>query len=212
MTLKQLLESKAACLEAIEWVGDRDLQTAWAECERGDWMFWLCGKMEGETDWPNRQQIVIAVCDCAELSLPIFEKKFPKDNRPRLAIETARKWANGIGTTEDVKKVADAAQDAAYAVNASVYGANAGVDAAYTANAAADTAYAASAAYAAANAAANAAYAAYAASAAAYAANAYAAYAANAAADTAVLKQCADICRAKLSIPQRLYLITPKEM
>lgn len=30
--------------------------------------------------------------DCAERVLPHFEKKYPKDNRPRIAIETGRTW------------------------------------------------------------------------------------------------------------------------
>ena len=34
-------------------------------------------------------------CDCAEHVLPIFEKKFPKDARPREFIAVARRFANG---------------------------------------------------------------------------------------------------------------------
>jgi len=30
--------------------------------------------------------------DCAERVLPFFESKYPKDNRPRVAIETGRAW------------------------------------------------------------------------------------------------------------------------
>jgi len=33
--------------------------------------------------------------DCAEHVLPIFEKEHPNDDRPRKAIEAARKYANG---------------------------------------------------------------------------------------------------------------------
>jgi hypothetical protein len=92
---------------------------------------------------------------CAESVIAIYEKHYPNDDRPRQAIEAARKY---------LKKPTNA-----YAANA---------------DAAAAAAYAAYAAYAAANAAANAAYAAYAAAYAAanaYAAAAYAAYAADAA-------------------------------
>lgn len=48
MTNKQLtkqLTAMGACKDAIEWVGERDLKTAWAECERADWMLWLAGNM-----------------------------------------------------------------------------------------------------------------------------------------------------------------------
>jgi hypothetical protein len=99
-----------------------------------------------------KENLRLAAADIAELVLPIYEKAYPNDNRPRKAIEAAR---NGDR---------DAARDAAYAAR----------DAAYAAYAARDAAYAAAyAAYAARDAA----YAAYAARDAAYAA-AYAAYAA----------------------------------
>ena len=41
MTFADQLRKMNACPEAIVWVGDRTLQQAWAECERGDWMAWL---------------------------------------------------------------------------------------------------------------------------------------------------------------------------
>ena len=47
-------------------------------------------------------------CDCAERTLPIFEKKYPEDKRPRQAIEAARKFANGEATQKEL--------DAAWAV------------------------------------------------------------------------------------------------
>ena len=41
MKFSEYLESIKACEIAVLWVGDRDPQTAWAECPRGDWMEWL---------------------------------------------------------------------------------------------------------------------------------------------------------------------------
>ena len=32
---------------------------------------------------------------CAKRVLPYFEKEFPKDKRPRKALETAKKWLKG---------------------------------------------------------------------------------------------------------------------
>lgn len=107
--LKKLLKELGACPEAVRWVGNRTLKRAWAECEQGDWMLWLCGKMEGKKGWSTRQEIVLAACDCAELALPIFEKKYPEDKRPRKAIETARLWAQGKATIEEVKEARRAA-------------------------------------------------------------------------------------------------------
>ena len=41
MTFADKLHKMNACPEAVAWVGDRTLQQAWTECERGDWMAWL---------------------------------------------------------------------------------------------------------------------------------------------------------------------------
>ena len=41
-------------------------------------------------------------CDCAERVLPIFERARPGDNRPRAAIETARRFANGAAAREEL--------------------------------------------------------------------------------------------------------------
>lgn len=37
----------------------------------------------------------IFACDCAERVLPIFEKSYPEDDRPREAIRIKRLWARG---------------------------------------------------------------------------------------------------------------------
>src|SRR5271170_4918306 len=118
MSLKSKLKALGACEDAVEWVGNRPLSTAWSECERGDWMLWLCARMIGEEAWPTHQEIVRASCDCAELVLPIFEKENPKDKRVRECIEVTRKWANGEASVEDVCKARDAADAAAYAADA----------------------------------------------------------------------------------------------
>ena len=149
MTLARSLRAIRACGEAIAWAKDyKTLGAAWKVCERGDWMLWLCGEMEGTKGWPTRQQIVLVCCDCAELSLPIYEKKCPGDERPRTAIETARKWAKGDASIEDVRSDADAA----YAACAAAAAAAAAYAAAYAARRRLrrPAAYAADAAYAAA--------------------------------------------------------------
>ncbi len=43
----------------------------------------------------NEKTARLFAADCAEHVLPIFEKFFPNDNRPRLAIQAARDFANG---------------------------------------------------------------------------------------------------------------------
>jgi hypothetical protein len=107
--------------------------------------------------WNERTQRLFAAA-CAEHVLPIFEKRYPDDDRPRRAIETARLFADGRATAEELENAYAAAAYAAayaYAAYAAYVAANAAANA-YAANAAYVAAYAADAAYAAANAAANA--------------------------------------------------------
>jgi hypothetical protein len=159
--LRQFLESRDACEAAMNWLGDRDSAKMWAECERPDWLIWWAGHTV------PRQELVLAACDCAETALRYVPKG---EDRPRLAIETARRWARGEATVEEVRAsdvaALAAACNAGYAVATAAY---ADADAACAAYAAADAARAADAAARAADA--------YAASAAADAADA-AAYAA----------------------------------
>jgi hypothetical protein len=56
--------------------------------------------------WDEKTARLFAA-DCAERVLYLYEKKYPDDNRPRLAIEAAREYANG--------KISDAERDAAWA-------------------------------------------------------------------------------------------------
>ena len=154
-----VLRGLGACAEAVVWVGDRDFRTALAECSRADWILWLCGRMVDTPTWPTQQQLTLAACACAETALRFVP---PSENRPRLALETARRWARGDATVTlaDVRHAAYAAYAAADAAasDASASDADAAADAAASA-----AAYAA--AYAAADAAAAGAYAAYAAAA-----------------------------------------------
>ena len=123
MTLKRQLKALGACTDAVEWVADRDLLTAWAECERGDWMLWLVGRMQGKEGWPNRQAIVLVACDCAELVLPIYEKRYPNDDRVRNCIAVTRQWASGEASIDDVRTARNAAAYAAAATDAAAYAA-----------------------------------------------------------------------------------------
>jgi hypothetical protein len=101
--LRALLSQLDACQDALNWLGyQRDLETAWAECPRADWMLWLLGHMAGQEGWPTRVQVVLAACECVEPAL----RRIPAgEERPRRAIEVARAWASGeIG--EDVVEAA----------------------------------------------------------------------------------------------------------
>ena len=61
-------------------------------------------ELVGRTD---HKTLAIWACDCAERVLPFFERKHPKDDRPRRAIEAGRAWARtGIFKMADVRKAA----------------------------------------------------------------------------------------------------------
>jgi len=155
------------CDEALTWATRyHSPLAAWKACKRGDWMLWLLGKFSGPPESEGRKKLVLCACECARLSLPSYQKKYPGDERVARCIETAERWANGEATIEELRTARAAAYSAAAAAYAA-YSAAADGDAAYSA--AADAAYSAAAA-------------------------AYAAYSA-AAAREETLAKCADIVR-----------------
>ena len=200
------------CREGLVFARSHDFDAVkiYQTCPRGDWLIWLLRR----TNTITKPQAVLLAVTCAEHVLEIFEKKYPGEKRPRLAIDSVKNWL--ANPTDENRKTcrtnsADAADAAAAyvaayvaAYDAAAYAADAAADAADAAAAygaayvaaydAAAYAAAAAAAYvaayvaaydAAAYAAAAAADAAYAADDAAYAADDAAAYAAYAAADAA---------------------------
>ncbi len=65
------------------------------------------------TSLPDNMLLVLWAADCAEHVLPYFEKEYPKDDRPRKAIETVRVWVRGEIKFSEVRNVALAAHAAA---------------------------------------------------------------------------------------------------
>jgi hypothetical protein len=62
----------------------------------------------------GHKTLAVWACDCAERVLPYFEKRYPEDKSPRLAIEAGRSWARtGVFRMADVRKAALAAHAAA---------------------------------------------------------------------------------------------------
>lgn len=61
----------------------------------------------------NHRLLVLWAADCAEHVLPYFEKEYPRDNRPRKAIEAARAWVKGEIKFSEVRTRALAAHAAA---------------------------------------------------------------------------------------------------
>jgi hypothetical protein len=99
---------------------------------------WAFRAVEGKD-----KEIGLFSADCAELVLPIFEKQYPNDDRPRRAIQAARDYGNGFISAEELIAARDAAWDAARDV---AWAATAAGDVAWAATAAGDAASAALAA------------------------------------------------------------------
>ena len=106
--LKKWLTSNYACTESLEWLSDRDLDTAWAECPRGDWLLWLTAKAG-----IDRKRLVMSACSTAREALRFVPEG---EDRPRIAIETAEAWCRSEATIEQVREARwNAAADAAAA-------------------------------------------------------------------------------------------------
>jgi hypothetical protein len=127
------LQRRGACEDAIMFARKyEDPQRGWDECERGDWMLWLCGRLSGKPGSDARKKLVLCACECARLSLKHVRAG---EDRPRVAIETAERWARGDESVSlaDVRKAAASAYaaSAAYAAYAAAYAAYAAAYAAY---------------------------------------------------------------------------------
>jgi hypothetical protein len=102
---EQKLRDLDACSEAVTWVKGKTSNAAWKRCERADWMLWLLARVD-----VDRKIIVCIVCDCAEMALQYVPAG---EDRPRLAIEMARKWTKGEVSLDEVRSAANAAANAA---------------------------------------------------------------------------------------------------
>ena len=136
-----------ACADAVALARTQpDRETAWANCERSDWMLWIAGKYAGPPGDELRKPLVLAACACAEAALPLIADKWVLGVATS-AIQTAQAWAHGEAPLDDVRAAAAAAFASAYA---SAY---ASTSAAYaSAYASASAAYASTSAYASASA------------------------------------------------------------
>ena len=116
MTNAAYLKSiEGACPEGIAWVKKQKIKSdsqAWRELHRSDWMIWLAEK-RGIWNKLDPIKLRLFACDCAEQALPIFEKVYPDDKRPRKAVETARLFAEGKATQKELDAARYAAGTAA---------------------------------------------------------------------------------------------------
>ena len=81
-----------------------DFHKIYETCPRADWLLWLLRRAA----LPTKKQSVTLAIEFALKSMPHFEKKYPDEKRPRLAIEAAQAWLTNP-TTEN-KTLASAAR------------------------------------------------------------------------------------------------------
>jgi len=103
--------------DAIEWLGaemyavESHPEAVFAQYDNKG-AFTQCRLVRQIERWDERTQRVFA-CDCAERALGIFERACPDDNRPRNVIETARRYARGEATLDELVAAGAAARAAA---------------------------------------------------------------------------------------------------
>lgn len=110
----ELLKNLDACSEAVEWVETQpDLETAWNNCKRSDWMLWLDMKLNLFNDRDRR------LMTCAFVRrTPLGDGRVVWDlltnERSRNAVEVAERHANGDATDDELSTAWDAARSAAW--------------------------------------------------------------------------------------------------
>jgi hypothetical protein len=116
-TLQTKLKELDACDEAIEWAKDYDnLQQAWDNCQRGDWMIWLINKME----WSNDKDLrLMAVAFARQV------QHLMNDQRSINALDVAERYANGEANIEELTEARAAARAAKAAASAAASAAGA---------------------------------------------------------------------------------------
>jgi hypothetical protein len=116
----RLLLDLGACSgpgKAVPWVESLPEGTtarqAYQQCQRGDWLLWLWGRLAGPPESDSRKRLVLCACECARTAWEWMPEA------GRACIETAEKWARGEATIEQVREARIAASAAvAYAADA----------------------------------------------------------------------------------------------
>ena len=80
--------------------------------KRNDKIVYEKARLICQLNWDNKIARLFAA-DCASRALKRFEKEFPSDKRPRLAIKAARNFARGKISQEELDAAQSAAQSAA---------------------------------------------------------------------------------------------------
>ena len=112
---KRWIKSNNACNDSLEWFEQQDsfdakiLFDSAIKSERFSDINWVLTKKM------NRSQLTLYSIYAAEKVLENFEKIFPDDGRPRIAIESAKKYLENpsFKTKEAARSAAESAESAA---------------------------------------------------------------------------------------------------
>ena len=112
-SLNDLLTRLDACTDAKEWASTQpDIETAWKNCRRSDWMLWLLDA----TNYQDPKNYRLIACACVrETPLADGRKVWDllTDQRSRNAVEVAERFAIGEATEQARAAAGAAAWDAA---------------------------------------------------------------------------------------------------
>jgi len=107
------LKPLRACELSIIWSNAYDSpKTAWAACNRGDWMLWVAGKLSGPPGGKKRKPLVAATCACARLGLKNISAG-PLRRQMSRVLKVAEAWAHGQASRGDAREAAADAHAAA---------------------------------------------------------------------------------------------------
>jgi len=93
---KKWIKKWEPCDEAVEWINEQGTKDVFELIERlyksevkdkYIWLSWAIPRL-----LKTKKDRVMFSVYCAELVLPMFEREYPNDKRPRQAIQAAKNW------------------------------------------------------------------------------------------------------------------------
>ena len=98
----------------IEWLGPQiwEMEVAGHSESQGDKSVWSRARIVRATHWNDKTARLFAA-DCAEQVLPNWEREYPDNDAPRLAIAAARDYARGLCSGDAMAAASSVASRAA---------------------------------------------------------------------------------------------------
>lgn len=109
-TFAQLLEKRNACDEAREWVGNKTVEEAVAQCPRGDWMLWLLKESATADDLQDEAFIRTFMLTKARIAETIVHLMTYDDSKE--AVRVSRAFGEGRASEEELELACDKARSA----------------------------------------------------------------------------------------------------